>query len=144
MWWFLLLGCYLALISSYSLTELAVGAAAAAACAWLAVRSRRAEGLCYRPRVAWLRWLPSMAGRIPADLWTLARMLVRREVTVAFDRVPSTETHGEERESAWRGLAALALSISPGTYVTEVRTGQPDLLVTHRLGRRPVTLTERR
>ncbi len=135
MWWVLLFGCYLALVSDHPPVELAVGAATAAGCAWLAVRTRRAEGLSYRPRARWLRWLPSMLGRVPADLWTLARLLARREVPEGLDQVPSPETGGEERRAAWRGLATLALSVSPGAYVTGVRTGRPDVLVVHRVGR---------
>ncbi|GII94527.1 Na+/H+ antiporter subunit E [Sinosporangium siamense] len=134
-WWLLLFGCYLALVSSYPPVELAVGAVTAAVCAWLAALTRRAERLRFRPRAAWLRWVPPMLARVPPDLWTLARVLARRDVPTGFDEVPCPETGGEKRTTAWHALATLALSFSPGTYVIRVRTGRPDKLIVHRLGK---------
>ncbi|MDN3357965.1 hypothetical protein [Actinomadura sp. DC4] len=131
-WWAVLLATYLAVISKISVTELVVGALASAAAAAAAVVARRAllstdNPERYRPRPGWLRWaLP-----IPAQILADSVRLVRPRGGLA--ELPLPEDH---RAAALRGFASLAVSTSPGTFVTAV---DPDrnILVVHRISPRP-------
>jgi multisubunit Na+/H+ antiporter MnhE subunit len=131
-WWAVLLATYLAVISKISVTELIVGALASAAAAAAAVVTRRAllsadNPERYEPRPGWLRWALPIPAQILADSVRLLRPRGR------FGEVALPE---DDRAAALRGFAALAVSTSPGTYVTEV---DPDrnILVVHRITPRP-------
>ena len=136
-WWAVLFATYLAVISKISVAELVVGALASAASAGAAVVTRRAllsadNPERYQPRPGWLRWaLP-----IPAQIVTDSVRLLRPRA--GFAEVPLPE---DRRAAALRGFAALAVSTSPGTYVTEVDPDR-DVLVVHRIAARP-SRTER-
>jgi multisubunit Na+/H+ antiporter MnhE subunit len=131
-WWAVLLATYLAVISKISVTELVVGALTSAAAAAAAVVARRAllsadNPERYQARPGWLRWaLP-----IPAQILADSVRLVRPRAGFGEMALPE-----DDRAAALRGFAALAVSTSPGTYVTQV---DPDrgVLVVHRTTPRP-------
>jgi multisubunit Na+/H+ antiporter MnhE subunit len=134
-WWAVLFTTYLAVISKISPTELVVGALAAAAGAAGAVVTRRAllsadNAQHYRPRVSWLRWLLPLPAQILAD----AVRLTRPHGGFAELRLPA-----DDRAAALRGFATLAVSASPGTYVTGVDPDR-DVLIVHRITDRPSAL----
>lgn len=136
-WWAVLLATYLAAISKITAIELVTGALTAAAGAAGAVLTRRVllsagDAESYRPRLAWLRVLPSLAARIPVD----AVRLLRPRGEFAELRLPE-----DERPAALRGFAALAVSTSPGTYVAEVDPDE-ERFVLHRI-RGPRSALER-
>jgi multisubunit Na+/H+ antiporter MnhE subunit len=135
-WWAVLFGAYLAIISTISPTEIVVGAATGAAGAASAVLTRRTllaadNDERYRPRARWLRWLLLLPGEIVAGF---ARLLVR-------PRGEFTEIHlpADGRPAARRGFTALALSVAPNTYVADVDPDR-DTVVIHRIGERPSAL----
>jgi multisubunit Na+/H+ antiporter MnhE subunit len=127
-WWAVLFATYLAVISKISITELVVGALAAAAGAAGAVVTRRAllsadNAQRYRPRVSWLRRLLPLPGQILAD----AVRLTRPHGGFAELRLPD-----DDRAAALRGFATLVVSASPGTYVAGVDPDR-DVLIVHRI-----------
>ncbi len=137
-WWAVLSGTYLAVISSITPVEIAVGAASAAAGAAGAVLTRRAllaadNDERYRPRPAWLRWLP----RVPVQILADSVRLLRPRGEFAEIHLP-----GDRRSAALRGFASLVVSVSPGTYVADVDTDR-DVLIVHRIGGRPSALERR-
>lgn len=128
LWWLVLYGIYLIIISTISITELLVGAVFAAACAATALVTRRV--------------LLTEAGscRVPARaLWFLPQQ-------VAYDTrvlvLPRLEGRFEEltlRPGTANGVATLLLSTAPGTYVVRVSSDRDRLLV-HRIGAGPSRL----
>jgi hypothetical protein len=139
-WWVTLYGIYLGMISTISATELSVGAAAAGAGAAAAVAARRAllsagDAGSYRPRLGWLRWLTPLPAQIVRDSARLARSGARGEFA-------ELSLPADERAAARRGLASLAISTSPGTYVADADPDR-DVLVVHRIGRHPSAVERR-
>jgi multisubunit Na+/H+ antiporter MnhE subunit len=133
-WWVAQFLIYLGIISTISATELIVGAAAAAVGSAAAVAARRAllgadNAESYLPRAAWLRWLAPIPGQVLRDSARLARVPLRGEFAEVV--LPA-----ETRAAAQRGLAALAISTPPGTYVAEVDPRR-DAFTVHRLGPGP-------
>jgi multisubunit Na+/H+ antiporter MnhE subunit len=131
-WWAVLFATYLAVISKISVTELVVGALGSAAAAAAAVLTRRAQLSAdnperYQPRAGWLRWALLIPAQIVADSVRLLRP------HGGFGEVALRE---DDRAAALRGFAALAVSTSPGTYVTEVDPDQ-NVLVVHRITPKP-------
>ncbi|MCO5974349.1 Na+/H+ antiporter subunit E [Actinoallomurus soli] len=118
-WWAALYVVYLGIISTVSVTELVVGAAAAAFCATAAVATRRAlltDLAIGRPRLRVLLLLPPQIVRDSVVLLLPARHGRFAEIPMRSDR---------------DGVLTLLLSLSPGTYVTRVRPDR-DTLQVHR------------
>lgn len=135
MWWVVLFAFYLAIISTISLTEIVVGAVAAAACAIAAVASRRTllaagNDESHRPRARWLRWLVPL----PLQIVTGSVRLLRPRGEFAEVRLPE-----DSRAAVRRGFAVLALSVAPNGYVADVDP-ERNILVVHRLDGRPTAL----
>jgi multisubunit Na+/H+ antiporter MnhE subunit len=127
-WWLVLYGFYLSVISTISITELLVGALFAAACAAAAVAARRAlrdDAGSFR---APLRALPFLPAQVAYD----ARVLLLPRPPGRFDVVPL-------RPGAANGVVTLLLSTAPGTYVVRVSADRDRLLV-HRIGAGPSRL----
>jgi multisubunit Na+/H+ antiporter MnhE subunit len=135
LWWLVLLGLYVILISALSPAELAVGVLAATAGAAAAVAARRAllEDVPEPNR-------PSRTSAVP-----LVRALLWLPVQIVIDSLrlarPGTRGHFAEVRPAHpevvrSGPAMLVLSASPGTYVTAVDAERGTLTV-HRIGARP-------
>jgi multisubunit Na+/H+ antiporter MnhE subunit len=134
-WWVMLFALYLAIISTISPTEIVVGTATVVAGAAAAIVTRRQllaadNDERYRPRARWARWLL----RLPDQAVTGFVRLLRPRGGFTEIRLPE-----DERSAARRGYAALALSVTPNTYVADVDPEQGTLLV-HRLGERPSAL----
>jgi multisubunit Na+/H+ antiporter MnhE subunit len=134
-WWAVLLGLYVILVSALSPVELAVGVLAAAAGAAAAVAARRAllEDTAEPHR-------PSRAGAVAP-----ARALLWLPVQIVIDFLrlarPGTRGHFAEVRPAHpevvrSGAAMLLLSASPGTYVTAV-DAEGGTLTVHRIGTGP-------
>ncbi|CNF15629.1 Uncharacterised protein [Mycobacterium tuberculosis] len=138
-WWTVLLSVYLGLVSTISITEITVGALAAAAGAAAAVAGRRALRTAatipssepgHRSRsgcapgaaraAAPLAWLP---GQVAADT---ARIIVRGASGGDWAPLPVAPGPGA------RGAATLLMSVSPGTYVGGIDPGR-GLVRVHRL-----------
>lgn len=127
-WWLILYGIYLGIISSVSPTELIVGAAAAGVGAAAAVATRRVllRGLDVSfPRLGRLLLLPP---QILRD----STLLIRPGPRGGFTEVPVPPCRGS-------GVVTLVLSVSPGTYVAQVTPDRTSLLV-HRAEERPSRL----
>ncbi|MEO3824371.1 hypothetical protein [Actinomadura sp. B10D3] len=138
-WWAVLLGCYLALVSTVSMTEIIVGAVAAGAGAAAAVAARRVllatgpsegDGAAGRGTVVPARLVRPIV-RLPAQIVAdTARIAVRGASGGRW--VTLTAAPG----SAGRGVATLLVSTSPGTYVGGVDPVRGMLRV-HRLAGGP-------
>ena len=148
-WWAVLFVTYLFLISSVSVTELIVDAAAAGAGAAAAVAARRAlltadNPESYRPHARWASWALPLPAQIPLDTLMLARPRLESTLT-ELSLTPGDEAGGtapDNRAAARRGFATLVISSSPGTYVLRVDPDR-DVLVLHRVGRKPSALERR-
>jgi hypothetical protein len=147
-WWAVLFGCYLILISSVSLTELVVGAAAATVATATAITARRtlfsslseAGEDAVGARLAWggraaLHGLAVLPRQIVTDTARLARP---PWPTDGFGRLelPRAAESARLRDSTQRGLITLLISASPGAYVTDVDPGR-GVLTVHRIDPRP-------
>jgi hypothetical protein len=135
-WWAVLSGGYLALISAISPTEIAVAAATGAAGAASAVLTRRTlltadDDERHRPHTRWLLWVPRLPGEIVIGF---TRLLGRPRGTFTEVRLAA-----DGRPAARHGFAALALSVAPNTYVADVHPDR-DTVVIHRIGDRPTAL----
>ena len=122
-WWTVLLGGYLSLVSTVSVPEVVAGALAAAAGALVAVAARRA----LLPRAGGgHRAVPVLAlGLLPVQVVADVARLARPRVPGTLAVVPDGG-----------GPAALVLSASPGTYVVGADTEHGTLTV-HRIGSGP-------
>lgn len=142
-WWAALLAGYLAIVSSFLLSELIVGALSAAAAAAVACAARRAlfrrDGA--EPARRDVRGLARAAAELPAEIVWDARWLALPARGGGFGEVRPRRPRGRGGPSRL-GLVTLLVSTSPGTYVAQVVPGR-DLLVVHRLGDRPGRLERR-
>ena len=140
--WVLLTGLYLLLVvDSIDLSELVMGAVAAAvgAAAGTAVRSQRL--VVFRPRLYWalgLWRLPLQAvldtGILVAALWR--SLVLRRPVDGSFRAVPF-RAGGEDPEAAARRAIAKGVgSFAPNTYILDVDREQ-ELILVHQLVPKP-------
>lgn len=133
MWWVLLAGLYVALISTITGWELLTGLTLGLLIAILAVATRSAERKAYRPSWAWLGWLLPLPGAVVVDTGRLAlvlaqRVLLRRDVRGSFRRVQLPRVDDGPRDAARRALASVALSATPGTVVVDVDSDNGVLL----------------
>lgn len=151
-WFVLLTGVYLVLISTVTALEVAVGAAVAAVSAGLAVLARSAERLRDRPSLRWLGWLPAVPAAVLADTGRLAvllAVLLARQLTGwGAGRAGRREPGGfaevrlaavdQRYRPAQRALASLAVSLAPGSFVVAADRERGVLRV-HRISRPTVT-----
>lgn len=138
-WALLLVGLYLALISSIDQWEaiVAVGVGILAAATGPLVRV--AEHASWRPRLAWCRWLvavPTTAVRDTATLVAVVwrRLVLRQDVRGHFRRLSAPLGGNNAQARARRALTAAAISVTPGTYVVDIDTNDGTVLI-HELGR---------
>lgn len=122
-WFVLLTGIYLVLISSVTDLEIAVGALVAATGTALAVLGRSAERLRDVPRFGWLAWAAWLPAAVLADTarlaWGLGRRIAGRGATGGFVEVRLGPVDDRHR-AAQRALAMLAISLAPGSYALGV------------------------
>lgn len=147
-WFVLLAGFYLALVTEHDWPEILTAAFAGAVGAAAAVASRTAERGRYRPAWRWTAWLVPLPVQVCRDTGRLAVLLARR---VAGTVVPPGEMRevtpdvprDAARASAMRALAGWTLSYAPGSYVVDVDTESGTVLV-HDLGGSGPSAVERR
>jgi multisubunit Na+/H+ antiporter MnhE subunit len=142
--WVLLVALYLVLAGQVSATEVVAGAAAGLAATVLSVAERREGERRYAFRgTPWGRVLGRPALALVTDSAKVAGALARVALRGA-DAQPGAAVRqpfapGEDddpREAARRGIVALAVSLTPNSYVLRTMPGC-DALLLHRLAERP-------
>ncbi|OMC16519.1 hypothetical protein A5735_00955 [Mycolicibacter heraklionensis] len=118
--------------------ELVAAAVCTLPCAVAARAARRANGDTWRFRLAWLRWVPALAGEAltqPGRVWAYLLMPARRPQSavgsVNLPREPAAVA------AAHRIAATMALATTPGTVVLDA--GAHSVRV-HRVVQRPGAL----
>jgi multisubunit Na+/H+ antiporter MnhE subunit len=129
-------GVWLTSVAVYSNQDLGVALGCGAACAVVAVLSRRAARLAARPPAAMLRWLGALPWSIVLDT---GRVLVlpwrprARASAGEFRRVRLGPPGNAPRAVGRRAMAAVIMSATPGAYVVDVDPGAGTALV-HAVG----------
>lgn len=122
-WWLVLLGLYVALISTLSIAELVVGALVAAIAAAVALLTARAFDVdATLPAFRW-RWLLSFPVDAGIDVARLTRRVVsclpgRRTTAGWWDTAELPDDAGPTE--AVRAYAVLVVSLTPASYVVDV------------------------
>jgi hypothetical protein len=137
---------YLALLSTVSMSELAVAAGAGAAVGWLAPLGRIAEAEQYGVRREWLGWFAELPATLAADIWRLASAVWtgrgHRSVGVE-ETLDLAGIRPQAVAETRRALAAMAVGLTPASYVVTPADDEPDRLIVHRM-RRGASAYERR
>lgn len=133
-WWVVADAVWLATLSSFTPSELAVATACTLPCAVVARPARHANGGCWRFRIGWLAWLPIVARDVAVQTvqaWLYALVPGRRRAVLTAVPLPAED---EQRAAGRRAMSALSLATTPGTVVcdADARLGR---LLLHRLGR---------
>lgn len=137
-WWAVLLAAYLIFISSVTRQEMLTGVVVAALAAVIPAVAIRGFGPWAPPsRMRWrhLAWLPYDAARDTALL--VRRLVGRRDHAGRLEdlRLPELGEH-----ASVRAYGVLVLSLTPGSYVIDVRVddrpASPGQVCLHRLSRR--------
>ena len=140
--WVLLTGLYLLLVvDSIDMSELVMGAIAAAVGATAATVVRSQRLVSFRPRLRWVLGLWRLplqaaldAGILVAALWR--QLVLRRPVGGTFRAVPF-RAGGSDPEAAARRVAAKSVgSFAPNTYVLDVDR-ERELILVHQLVPKP-------
>ncbi|HET9254722.1 MAG TPA: hypothetical protein VFO16_05920 [Pseudonocardiaceae bacterium] len=140
-WWVLLLGGYLVLVSPLSGGEFILGTLLSVVAGCAGVMARRASASSFT--VSW-RWLAPLVGipvAVLADTVLLARALPaqwpgREPPAGVLHSVPLARQPDDVREESWQAVAGLMLSVSPGSFVVDSGGAPPRLLV-HAVRERP-------
>jgi multisubunit Na+/H+ antiporter MnhE subunit len=137
-WWAAATGVWLLTLSSTSLPEVSVAAAAGLLSAVLAVMSRRAVGGSWPPRPAWLRWSAPLPVAVLTDgarvLARAAGVLVGRRIgggEIRAVRLP-VERPAPRRQSR-EAMAVALTNAAPGTVVLDLDHDSGRMLL-HALG----------
>jgi len=137
-WWAAAMGVWLLTLSSMSLPEVSVAAAAGLPCAVLAIASRRAVGGSWPPRAAWLRWAAPLPLAVVADG---VRVLGRAAGVLAGRRIGDGEIRSVQlpkdrpapRRRSREAMAVTLISATPGTVVVDLDDESGRMLL-HALG----------
>lgn len=126
-WWLLLLAGYLQLISTVSPADVVAGAVISGLAAVAAVGARRATQSTWQPTTA-VRLLAYVPGSVLADTWRLvpvlwAEVFRRGEMPGRVREVALTSPADPAAEHTRTAVAAVTMSMSPGTYVIDTRRG---------------------
>lgn len=137
-WWAASIGIWLLTLSSMSLPEVSIAAAAGLPCAVAAIAARRAVGGSWPPRPAWLRWSAPLPLAVAADgvrvLGRAAGVLVGRRIEEGEIRPVQLPRERPEPERQSREAMAVALtSATPGTVVFDLDDDSGRMLL-HALG----------
>ena len=137
-WWAAAMGVWLLTLSSMSLPEVSVAAAAGLPCAVLAIASRRAVGGSWPPRAAWLRWAAPLPLAVVADgarvLGRAAGVLVGRRIGDGEIRpVQLPRERPAPRRQSREAMAVALVSATPGSVVVDLDDGSGRMLL-HALG----------
>jgi multisubunit Na+/H+ antiporter MnhE subunit len=134
-WWVLLFGGYLALVSPLSGGEFILGALLSVVAARAGVLARRASDSSFTVSWRWLGSLVKIPGAVLADTLLLARLLWpqwrrRESPSGALRGVLLAQQPDDVREASWQAVAGLMLSLSPASFVVD-SGGQPPALLVH-------------
>lgn len=137
-WWAACIGLWLLTLSSISLSEVVVAAAAGLPCAIVAVAARRAVDGSWPPHAGWTRWLVVLPVAVVADtarvLGIAAGVLVGRRILGGDVR---EEPLLRDRTAALRptreAAATLLVTATPGTLVLDA-DAEHGRMVVHSLG----------
>jgi multisubunit Na+/H+ antiporter MnhE subunit len=132
--WVALLGLWMVLSGSLVVSELIVGAVAAAI-GTFALETVRRHGLVrFRPRARWIARAWRLPFRVFAEGWTvswaaLAGLVRRRPVRGRFREVPFPTGGTDPLSSARRTLVTLAVSLPANSYVVDLDTENDTILI---------------
>jgi multisubunit Na+/H+ antiporter MnhE subunit len=120
-WWGASVGIWLLTLSSVTGPELVAAAACGLPCGLAARAGRHAMQASWQPRLRWARWLAALPAAVVADTGRVLMLAIRG---LAGDQQPGglrqVQLPGGERAAVaagHRALAALAISLTPGTFV---------------------------
>jgi multisubunit Na+/H+ antiporter MnhE subunit len=134
-WWLVLLGFWLLLVT-VSVAEFVAGMVAAAIAA-TAAEVVQAQGLVrFDPDPRWLLRVWKLPRNIVRDCWlvtvALWRHLNGRPVNSSFRAIPFERRGDDARASARRALVVLAISVSPNSIVVGIDE-EANLMLVHQL-----------
>lgn len=137
-WWAAAIGVWLLTLSSMSLPEVSIAAAAGLPCAVAAIASRRAVEGSWPPRAAWLRWAAPLPVAVVADgvrvLGRAAGVLVGRRIEEGEIRpVQLPRERPAPRRQSREAMAVTLVSATPGTVVFDLDDDSGRMLL-HELG----------
>jgi multisubunit Na+/H+ antiporter MnhE subunit len=143
-WWVLLFGGYLALVSPLSGGEFVLGALLSVVAGCAGVLARRASDSSFAVSWRWLGPIVRLPVAVLADTLLLARLLGQRWRSMGapagnIRTLPLTQQPDEVRTESWQAVAGLLLSLSPGSFVLD-SSGQPPRLLVHVVRGQPSAL----
>lgn len=119
-WWLVTTALWLVTAAPPSGPEIVIAVLAGLPCGLAAAAARRAAGTAWRPRAAWLRWLPPLAVAVPADTARALYAVVRRRRLPGIRRLGLPPEPEDAVAAARRALVTVVLSSSPGSYAVHV------------------------
>lgn len=126
-------GIWLLTLSSVTVPDLLLAVPAGMLCGLLAAGGRRLAGGGWHARPRWAVWLLALPVAVIADtvgVWRVAARAAFNPGRSGYDRLvqlPAGET--EDVAATRRGIATLALSASPGSYVIDFDPDRRELLI---------------
>ena len=133
-WWAACVGIWLLTLSSVTTPDLVAAIGCGLPCAVAARAGRRAVGGRWRPRLAWLAWLPPMLASIVADEVRLMALAARRLAggpePGEFKEVAMPAGQPGDVAAAHRAAAVMTVSMTPGTFAADADP-EEDKLVIH-------------
>jgi multisubunit Na+/H+ antiporter MnhE subunit len=132
-WWLITYAVWLATLSSFTASELAVAAACTLPCALVAPLARRANGGSWRFRLGWLRWVAWVARDVPVqtvEAWRYALIPRRRRAVLTAVPMP---TEDDRAAAGRRAASTLCFATTPGTVVCD-SDARLNRVLLHRLG----------
>jgi hypothetical protein len=132
-WWGVSVGIWLLTLSSVTGPELVAAAACGLPCGLAARAGRHAMRARWQPRLHWARWLVALPAAVAADTGRVLLLAIRG---LAGEQLPGglrqvQLPRGERAAVAagHRALAALTISLTPGTVVLDADPEENMLLL---------------
>ena len=132
-WAALCVGIWLLTLSSVTLPDLCLAVAAGLLCGLLANAGRRLAGGRWHPRPRWAIWLLGLPVTVIVDtvgVWRTAARATFNPGQSGYEhliKLPAGEP--DDVAATRRGIATLALSASPGSYVIDFDPDRRELLI---------------
>ncbi len=124
-WAAVCVGVWLLALSSVTLPDLGLAMPAGLLCGLLAASGRRLAGGRWHPQPRWAAWLITLPVTVIAEtlgVWRAAGRAALDPARSGRERLSQLPTSEPDNVAAARcGLATLALSASPGSYVINLR-----------------------
>jgi multisubunit Na+/H+ antiporter MnhE subunit len=132
-WWGACVGIWLLTLSSVTPPDLITAAGCGLLCALAARAGRRAMAGRWRPRLAWLTWLPPLLASIVADevrvIALAARRLAGGPEPGGFKEVAMPAGQPADVAAAHRAAAVMTVSAAPGTFVVDADPEEGKLVI---------------